>query len=342
MMVSQDTRFSVAPKRIFLRWLLLFLLVASLIGIPAIIAFKEQPYPNLDILLLFAIAVSFMWLAALSDFGPLASVIELHENGFSIKRLCQRTRQYAYNSIWAYNERPNSSKLESFQELTVYLSDNWFIIRSNEFREYDHLKALFTQYGQAGPRRKVVTLTERNRFRWGIIGLGLLISANIVFAYMAHNPTGKRPARLVSVTDRVDRVLEAKNKSILKGFTLRLNNWPGFQFYVRRSDYNTDIRSLKQTVQSGQPITLVIRESEYRKKLAKTEPLTFGDKYDGYQQVMVFGVDQNPLVHLRTINPAQEPAHTNPLVRTMLFGLLLLVCWAGWLYVDQHTLLQAD
>lgn len=341
-MVSQETRFSVTPRRILLRWLLLFLLVAALIGIPAIIAFKEQPYPNLDILLVFSVIVCFVWLAVLADFSSVASVIELHEDSFRIKRLCQRTREYAYHSIWAYNERPNSSKVESFQELTVYLPDNWFIIRSNEFREYDHLKALFTQYGQAGPRHKVVTLPERNRFRWGIIGLVLLISANIVFAYIAHNPTDKRPARLIPVADRVDRVLEAKNKSILKGFTLRLHTWPGFRFYVRRSDYDTDIRSLKQAVQLSQPITLVIRESEYRKKLAKTEPLTFGDKYDGYQQVMVFGVDQSPLVHLRALNPAQEPAHTNPLVRTMLFGFLLLVCWAGWLYIDQQPLLQAD
>ena len=341
-MVSQGTRFSVTPKRILLRWFLLLLLVASLIGIPAIIAFREQPYPNLDILLIFAIAVSFMCLAVLADFGPLASVIDLHEDGFRVKRFCQGIRWHPYESIQTYSERPNSSKIESFQELTVYVPDNWFIIRSNEFKEYDDLKAVFTQYGQAGPRRKVFTLPERNQFRWGIIGLVLLISANIIFAYVAHNPTDKRPARLTTISSRVDQVLETKNKSRIKGFTLRLHHWPDFQFYVRRSDYNAAIPSLKQAILLNQPITLFIRESEYRKKLAKTEPLTFGDKYDNYQVVSVFGVDQNRLLHLRAVEPALEPTHTNPLVRTMLFGLLLVCCWVAWLYVDQHALLRAD
>lgn len=220
--------------------------------------------------------------------------------------------------------------------------DTWFIIRSNKFNEYDYLKDVFAQYGQVSPRRKVITLTERNRFRWGFIGPALVISANLFFAYVAHNSTAKSPDRLLSISDRVDRVLETKNKSTLKGFTLRLRHWPDLQFYVGRRDYDADIRSLKQAVQISQPITLLIRESEYRKKLAKTELLTFGDKYDHYAVIPVFGVDQSPSLHLISLKTAQEPTHTKPFVRTMLFGLLLLIGWAGWLYVDQHTLLRAD
>ena len=54
-----------------------------------------------------------------------------------------------------------------------------------------------------------------------------------------------------------------------------------------------DIRSLKQSIRLTQLIAVLIQESDYRKKLVETEPLTFGDKYSDYHQILVFGIDQS-------------------------------------------------
>ncbi|WP_460939696.1 hypothetical protein [Spirosoma humi] len=68
------------------------------------------------------------------------------------------------------------------------------------------------------------------------------------------------------------------------------------------------------------PIGLLIRESDYRKQLRQTEPLTFGDKFSNYKLILAFGVRRSGPVQLRTIRPGHEPTHTNPNQRTFLLG----------------------
>jgi hypothetical protein len=342
MITQQATRFSVSPKGIFLRWLLLVLLVGSMIVIPTIIAFADKTYPNLDILLIFYAGASLLWIAGLVDYSPLASSIELSDDDFVIQKIGQKASRHSYQSIQTYNERPNSSKIESFKELRVYLSDNWFLIRSNEFTDYDNIKERLTQYGKAGGRPNVLTLTERNRFRWAIVILALLLVANIIFGFLAHNPVEKSPAKLTSLTTIVDKVLTDTRKGTFKGFTFKLRNWPEFSFYVSRKNYDVDIRPLHQALLIKQPITLLIRDSDFRKKLQKTEPLTFGDKYDDYNQIMVFGVDQANRVRIQSTQPVYELTHTKPFHRLALFSFLLLFCLSGWLYTDQYKVLRAD
>ena len=84
----------------------------------------------------------------------------------------------------------------------------------------------------------------------------------------------------------------------------------------------------------------MIRQSDFRKKLRKTEPLTFGDKYVDYNQIIAFGVNQGDSVDILTPNPVYEPTHTNPLLRTILLSFLLLLCWTGWVYVDRQAVLR--
>lgn len=175
-----------------------------------------------------------------------------------------------------------------------------------------------------------------------IVGLALLIIANIVFGYLAHNPADKNPARLTAITDIVSKVSADQGKGGLKGFTLRLRTWPDFTFYVSRRSYDVDIRSLKEVITVNQPVRLLIRESDLRKKLLRTESLTFGDKYSDYNYIIVFGVDQDSEVHLKTSQPVYEPTHTNLRQRLFLLGFLLLLCWVGWVYIDRHKVLRTD
>ena len=270
----------------------------------------------------------------------LTTSIELMEDHFILKKFGHKPARYPYTAILGHNERHELGRGGPFNELTVYLADNWFAIRSNEFTDYDPLKDYFTQYGQPVPYRTVFTLTERNRFRWLLGGLALLIGAAIAFGFVAHNPSDPTPARMVSITGTVSGIRENKDKGTLKGVTIGLRAFPGFAFYVSRRNYDVRLETLASALTLSRPVTLLIRQSDFRKKLRKTEPLTFGDKYVDYNQIIAFGVNQGDSVDILTPNPVYEPTHTNPLLRTILLSFLLLLCWTGWVYVDRQAVLR--
>ncbi|SFC85547.1 hypothetical protein [Spirosoma endophyticum] len=342
-MVSQQERiFKVSHKALRLKWLMLLLLFASTIFVPFMIATSGQEYPDLSVAPIFWAAFGFIWVPLLVAYWRQTIRIELAGNHFTIKKLWQSPKQFDYKAILAHNERLEVDRGGTFSVLTVYLQTNYLSIDSNEFEEYDLLKESFGQYGKSIAYQKVLTLAERNRLRWMIAGLALFIAANITFGYVAHNPANPKPARLVPVTDIVDKIIEEQPKGRLKGVMISLRTHPAFSFYVSRRNYDVRLDTLKWAITTQKPIELLIRESDYRKKLIKTEPLTVGDKYDNYKQILVFGVSQDGAVHIKTSKPVVEPIHTNPGQRTFLLSVLLLFCWTGWAYVDRHKVLRAN
>ena len=262
---------------VLLVWLVPLLLIFSTVVVPYKIATVGHTYPDLNILLICYSVAGLLWIAILFEFGKKTLSVTLNGADFTVKKIGQKTRQYPYTVILAQNERHESGRGGPFNELTVYLSDNWFAIRSNEFRDYDYLKEQFTQYGQSVPYRTVLTLSERNRLRWMVVGLVLLIGTTIAFGYLAHNPADPNPARLISLTSTVSQVGENRNKGPLKGVTIHLRAFPSFAFYVSRRDYNVRLETLKSVIRTNHSITLLIRQSDFRKKLQRTEPLTIRD-----------------------------------------------------------------
>ncbi|GAB3769647.1 hypothetical protein GCM10028818_06030 [Spirosoma horti] len=337
--------FRVKPINTFFRWLLFLLLLGTTVVGPTLLIFEAPYYPNWNTLLSFFLIggfVVFMWVTY-----SMWQTIAIHmfdDATFSVKKSGQTPSQHAYESILAYNERPSESKMGTFMELTIYLTDNWFVIRSNEFRDYEYLKETFTQYGQAITFKTVLTKTEKIRLRWLIIAQSMLILVNIAFGYLAHNAVEKTSAPLASLTDVVVRVKENRNKSRLTGVTLTLRSFPGYSFYVGRHNFDNRLDTLRYAIRPNQPITLLLRQSDLQKKLVKTEPLTFGDKYDHYSEISIFGVEQGDFVHSLAPNltDVQEPTHTNPLQRTFLLSFLLLLCWVGWIAVDRQPVIGAD
>ncbi len=341
-MSQHDGVFRIKRTHVYLIWFSLLLLVPTTLVFPYKIATHEQPYPDLNVLLICYAIAGLLWLVILIEFGQKTARIDLNETDFTIRKFGQQASRHPYSAIQNINERPGSSKIGSLHELTVYLADNWFVIRSTEFDEYDYLRDQFTQYGELVPRRNVLTLIERNRLRWAIAGASLLVMAAIAFSFLAHNPIDKTPARLVSITDMATQTRENKTKSRLTGVTISLRRYPDLSFFVSRKNYRIRLDGLRSAIALRQPITLLIRESDLRKKLLKTEPLTFGDKYDNYKQIPVFGVEQGSSVRLQTPETIYEPTHTNPLQRTFLLSILLLFCWTGWAYVDRQHVLRAS
>ncbi|GAB3726803.1 hypothetical protein [Spirosoma lituiforme] len=342
-MVDNRTKsFRIKRKTLLLKWLPLLLLVASTIVVPFMIAVSGQRYPDLTIAPIFFAMTGFIWVPLAAEYWRQTTAVQLEETQFTIKKFAQRPKRFSYSDSLAYNERLDFGRGDQFNVLTIYLSDDFFIIKSNEFDEYEQLKEGLLAQAQPTTYLKVMTLAERNRLRWMISGLALFILANIAFAYLAHDPADPAPARLVTVTDLVEQVREDRPKGQLKGVTFSLRSYPSFSFYVSRKDYDIHLDRLMASIRLRQPVDLLIRESDYRKKLRETEPLTLGDKFSNYKQIPTFGVRQTGSVQLQTTRPVHEPTHTNPGQRTFLLSVLLLFCWTGWAYVDRHKILRAN
>ncbi|MCX6215497.1 hypothetical protein [Spirosoma sp.] len=316
--------------------------MTATVVLPVFIAVAGQLYPDLSFAPFYGAACAFLWIPYLTECWRLTTTITLTDQGFSVRKLAQRPRQFRCSGIIAYNERREVGRGGSFLVLTVYLRNDFFIVKSNAFPDYERIKAYFSQVSESIPYQKVVTRPERNRLRWLLSGLALFIVANIVFGYLAHNHVDHTKARLTAVTDVVDRVTENRPKGNFKGVYFRLRRWPELNFYASRRAYTLSLQPLKQVVRINQPITLLIPDSEFRKKIAYTEPLTIGDKYINYSLVSVYGIYQEHAVRIQAAGPALEPTRTNPLFRTILLVFLLLVCWAGWVYVDQHKVIRTD
>ena len=332
--------FRIRRRHLLWSWAFLLLLLALTLVGPALLAFEGQHYPNLDSLLFPYLLAGFIFALWWTYCYRLTTSIKLMEDYFILKKFGHRPARYPYMAILGRNERYELGRGRPFNELTVYLADNWFAIRSNEFIDYDPLKDYFTQYGQPVPYRTVFTLTERNRFRWLIGGLALLIGAAIAFGFVAHNPADPTPARMVSITGTVSDIRENKHRGTLKGVTIGLRAFPSFLFYVSRRNYDVRLGTLASALTLSQPVTLLIWQSDFRKKLRKTEPLTFGDKYVDYNQIIAFGVNQGDSVDILTPSSVFEPTHTNPLLRTILLSFLLLLCWTGLVYTGRQTVLR--
>ncbi|ADB38923.1 hypothetical protein [Spirosoma linguale] len=342
MVAQREETFRISRR--IINWVLfgLFMIVAATVVLPVFIAAVGQPYPDLSFAPLYGAACAFLWIPYLTECWRLTTTITLTDQGFSIRKLAQKPRQFRYSDIIAYNERREVGRGDSFLVLTVYQKNDFFIIKSNAFPDYERIKAHFCQFGESIPYRKVVTLPERNRLRCLLSGLALFIVANIVFGYLAYNRVDHTRARLTAVMDVVDRITENRPKGNFKGVYFRLRRWPELSFYASRRAYSLPLQPLKQVVHVNQPITLLIPESEFRKKIAHTEPLTIGDKYINYSLISVYGIYQPNAVRIQATGPALEPTRTNPLLRTILLVFLLLVCWAGWVYVDQHKVIRTD
>jgi hypothetical protein len=340
-LTQRNIQFTISSKVLFLRWFLIVLLFFATVCIPLLAASAGQAYPNLDNLLAIGSMLGFIWIPVAIEQAKQTNAVQLLDHAFTVRRMFQTSKTFGYDAILGFNERSDTTRGGTrFNVLTVYLADDFFTIPSNEFADYEQLKEQLSLYGNPLPYRKVITEAYRNRLRWLIGGLSLLVAASIAYGYLAHNPKDKQPAKLLNMNGLVKRITSNAPKGFFKGVFIELYNYPAFTFYISRKSYDTNIQHLVWDIEPNRPITLRIRESDYRKKIAKTDPLTFGDKYDNYKQIMVFGVEQPYSVVLETSHPILEPAHTNPLQRTILSSILLLLCWTAWVYVDQLKVLR--
>lgn len=300
---------------------------------------RTTPYPDLNFMTI--VGPFGMWFTILLTWGLVSQTasIQTGPTSFVVRKYGQTSFEYPYAAITGRNVRRNANKHTSWTELIVYLPDNWFALRSIDFDNFDELKALFSAVSPAVAYRQVLSPGEQRLARIFLIIALLAGLTPVWFGFAAHQPVSKKPARLVRLSGTVSGIRKTTNRSSsYTGFALRLAEYPDFTFYARRKEFTDSLRTLPYSLNDPPRLSLTIRDYDFRTKISRQQPLTFGDKYDDYSSIPVAGIDSSPFFHVRTTKPVYNDSHTKPYIRLGLFCLYAIVIWSFWLAVDKQTI----
>jgi hypothetical protein len=285
-------------------------------------------YPDLDQGLSVHLIASAI-LALLSYiYRQKISKVTFQAESFSVYGLLQCRKTYNYEDVvyyaQKYRKEENRGRKTRWTEFHVHLHhDEFFLIQSDDFKQYDYIKSRLSQYGE---HQHLPTPSVKTPFLiWSCRWLSMICLFNIVFGCAAHDEVDGKEADLQQISGLITKAENNISRNRFKGITLQLADYPNFTFRADQEDFSVNIESIGEALSTGQPLKMLIRKSEYEKKLSKTQRPTFGDKYSRYSQIAVFGIND-----VKAKIPVYEDPHTNPLLRALLFGLVLLFCVWSW------------
>jgi hypothetical protein len=312
---------------------------AATVGIIIGVTRAQAPYANLNLITGVGsvgtlLTLMFSWLVV----GQTAS-IQVLTDSFIVRKYWKHSRQHSARSVTGYNVRRNFDRNQQWTELTVYLTNDWFALRSIDFQNFDDLVAHFASVSPAVPYRPVLAPAEQRLGRWFLLSALVVGMGPIWFGFAAHQPVSKQPARLASLVGYVFDIRQTASRSnAFTGYDLTLVNYPDFTFHVRKSSFNDSLRTVPGWFTRSGIITLLVREHDFLTKISHRQPLTFADKYDGYQSIAVFGIGSQAGIRLQANQPAYDNPHTKPYIRLAAFLIYTIVLWSCWLAIDEQTI----
>ncbi len=322
---------------------LLFLTAAGMVVL-ALMPLSAHPFPNLVPALRW-LGVLLPALLLLMTY-PLFVTVSVKVSGNQVlvrKGLGQRTR-IRFADILGYNEQAAGGKsTPDKKQLTIYTHDDWFCIQEAFFTDYAELKDLLTQSGKPVPFRQGLNTGETRLLRGIVLGYVAFIAGLVWLGYAAYTPAtqSNRTHRLQAIVEEVRMVKSGKGRPL--GVAFRLNEFPRFSFEATKKEFGNEALYLPRLMGRGQPVLLTIREEDFAKKLAGTEPLTFGDKVDDFTQIDVFRIEaaiNNSRLVLQANTPPQANTHTRPVLWVMGALAGLLIAWTCWVWIDRHQMRQ--
>ncbi len=323
-------------------WLLVVLTLlwgfATVIA-PIYIIRTQFPYPDLNVITIIGSVGTVVTLMIAWPYFEHTASIQTGTELFTVRKYGQTAFEYPYAAITGHTVRPNFDRQRSWTELVVYLPDNWFALRSIDFEAFDELVALFSAVSPVVPYRQVLSPSEQRLARGFLIVALLAGLAPVWFGFAAHQPVRKSPAPLVVLVGYVFDIKQTTNRNnAFMGYDLKLVNYPDFTFRARKTSFNDSLRTVPNWFAIHGNITLLIREHDLLTKISRKRPLTFADKYDGYQHITSFGIGDQSGIRLRSNQPAYNDSHTKPYLRMGFFVLYAIVIWSFWLAVDKQTI----
>ncbi len=303
------------------------------------IARTQFPYPDLNLITIIgSVGTVVTLMIAWTLVGQTAS-IQMGADSFAVRKYGQTTFEYSYTTVIGHTVRQNTDKNSNWTELVVYLPDNWFVLRSIDFDDFDELVALFSAVSPVVAYRQVLSPGEQRLARIFLIVALLAGLTPVWFGFAAYQPVDKQPAQLVQLSGTLASIRKTTSRSKpYTGFALRLAQYPSFTFYARRNAFTDSLQTLPYSLNYPPRLTLTIRAYDRRTKISRQQPLTFGDKYDDYNSIPVAGIDSSPFFRVRTTKIVYNDSHTKPYLRLGLFCLYAIVIWSFWLAVNEQTI----
>lgn len=308
-----------------------------LLAVPMGIWLVQYPYPMLDLMLAsICLGLFFLLLVCQERLGQTRSIQLLTDRLIVRKSNLTRIEQ-PYTAIRSYNLRTSGAEGQIWTELTVYLADDWFSLRSTDFPAFDELAARLTEQGTAVPYRPVVSRPEARRLTFLLGLLGLVGAGLVLTGFLQYTPPPARPTPLVPVSSQVQALLVDQGKFRINGYVIRLTAFPEFRFYARRGDFSDTLRWLPAIVKPGSAVQVLVKEPDVARRLTRQLPLTFADRYADYRSIRVYGITTETGFRLLARNNARDKPRSRPYVRLGVFVLLALVCLSAGIGVWQRA-----
>lgn len=343
-MISSSLLFRKANNR--LRWLL-FLFGLLQIGIMALISMPlfDAPYPDLGSFLPFFsfMAAPLLFLLTFPLFQSIS--IQLFPDHLTVRKGYGKKIRIAYRDIVGYAERQAANRWKKTnQEIAIYSHNEWFMLQEAGFKEYSEIKKVLVSYGTQVPFRQTFSKIETTLVRCFILCFSALMLVTGWYGFVAYTPpTSNGPVVLHTLEGVIEKITINRHKGNFKGITIWLQGLNEIHFYARKSHFSSELQLVPQRIPPSGIIRLTILESDYTKKIVHTTPLSFGDKFDRYNHLTLYGIETLatiPPLSLKATTEIKENTHTSPTL--WLFGSIagLLVAWTAWVFVNRQQLSQ--
>lgn len=187
--------------------------------------------------------------------------------------------EIGYTEFYTIREKSASNKDGQTLKLSIYLPFRKIVILQDEEPKYeDFLRLCRTQF----------TKKEKNRLhiKYYLIPIALFIIQLSPFVLSNGSTDIAGEQNQLVKLDVTVKTFAKKGRRNYKEIVIELREFPEFEFHIQNSDKKA-FRKYYELLKKERSIAIHISEYDFKKKLQKTEKLTFSDKYFGYPDVTV-------------------------------------------------------
>lgn len=306
--------------------------------------FKNAKYPELFIL----IAGGFFGLFAFIIFLFIFRIhkVFVFEDKILKRSLFGYSRNIIfYDEIIDYTEIVKDNTSENWSEFTLHTNNKSFNIISKDYENYYELCAYLKS-------KSVLNKTKSQKLKnktplIGNIVFACSIALLICFLYFLfniflHRNDAINYNELSQISGHIISKIEVlKTSKGSRSIDIELDNYPEFSFGISGSAYYaTDDEKYLKNVKIGDELTLKIKSDEYEKKITKTKPLNFFDKYSSYNYLSVYELSDSNYTYLSLDNYNIEKKNDSS-YGAPLFMLILLISFI-YIFKEQQKLSKSN
>ncbi|MFN3967720.1 hypothetical protein [Flavobacterium sp.] len=249
----------------------------------------DKTYPQF-IEVLFAFFIGFIGVYLIFAYIKKRSVF-LYENyisfrlGFLLKRIEVRN-----DAILSWAEVTRSNKTEKWNELTIFTATKKYRFQSNHYNGYDLLKENITKDKPQDFDFEENQKASLNRK----IGLFLIFLSFILLYFSLKsliNTTKFSDNTPIVLTEQIiTSGLKIKRYKGSASIHLKFKDYSEFDFYIDAHAFAGNAADFVKEVNHGDTLTISLLKEDFEKKIAKTEPLSFGDKSFNYYTINLYSI----------------------------------------------------